>query len=457
MTQQDFVNKYNIGESFEQMYDLMYKKNRSENFLFKDEAITSEKKNYLDGLKYMLSVYMANQINPVNVENAATLENFDIAQFIRDYEAAKLDEFNNSKVQRERKAYENVGARALDEVLAYAKTFNKPLSDIWADSIKKGAKLDSFRTATSQNTQKSDVNTIIARRALEKVINERTWGWRLNPFNWSRLREENRLMRDLTAKANTINIDLLDTTHQEMLNKYSAPILSNTKIEQFEETCKNAKHAKSANKENVNKKSAKTKVKGLASIKKPKTRHDVGKLFNDVHTTDIVRKEISNILSKGNKAVPGVSTAVYNIHTGLKANINEMWVSTEKMHENAIRMFRDVYGTISKDMRQMSVTDKLVAAQKITNVMINVYSPAALDQNMEKYSENYAITNMESADIKNLTDHEGDVDKLMDDVMVELGLKERIIFNASELGESIHEKSLKIEDNNTVVQKNLIG
>ena len=244
MTANDFLKKYGINTTFEELYAIQRKTNRNDNFTFKDGAISFDKKNYIDGLKYMLSAYMSKHTSPKNMDLqlANIFEDFGFLQFIRDYESAMQDEFRKSGSTRSRKPYEGVRNIAVNTVKEQMIFFNDTLKNIWVKSIKNGAHLDAFREASigaleaeaeniptakmnfinqSENIsvedhhrmvkESGDVNitneqtsaikmTFAVYMTMKEVIDRRTWGWRLNPFNWSRLREENKLMRDVKAK-----------------------------------------------------------------------------------------------------------------------------------------------------------------------------------------------------------------------------------------------------------------
>ena len=78
MTPKDFVKKYGIGVSFEQMYALQDKMNRVNNFTLKDDVIKySDKKRYIDGLTYMLSAYILKETMPKNVFGDGAIANFE--------------------------------------------------------------------------------------------------------------------------------------------------------------------------------------------------------------------------------------------------------------------------------------------------------------------------------------------------------------------------------------------
>jgi hypothetical protein len=157
MTPQEFVEKYEIGVSFEEMYRIREnaksKLKFAQSFLgdLKKEKYTKEQENYLGGLKFMLSKYMENKIAPNAVYSSATLEELDLAQFVRDYEDAKRSEFESSGSERKRRTHEHVGPQALDIVLEQLKSFNKNLIDLWAERIKLGVSLDPLREMVKED------------------------------------------------------------------------------------------------------------------------------------------------------------------------------------------------------------------------------------------------------------------------------------------------------------------
>ena len=242
MTTQEFVEKYEIGVSFEDMYSIREnaksKLKFAKSFLLGDikkEKYTKEQENYLGGLKFMLSKYMENKIAPDAVYSSANLEELDLAQFIRDYEDAKRSEFESSGSERKRRTHEHVGPQALDIVLEQAKSFNKSLIDLWAERIKLGVSLDPIREAVkAEGNMEEDSAVVIGYKALEKVINQRTWGWRINPLNWKRWYQENKLMTTLTKQLG----ELTNTFIADVTNDYSTPVISQEKIQAFEQFSK---------------------------------------------------------------------------------------------------------------------------------------------------------------------------------------------------------------------------
>lgn len=290
MTLDEFLKKYDIGTSFEEMYTVQAKLDRVNNFTFKKEAYTSDRRTYLEGLRYMFLKYVENKIDPKKFDHGCT-EDISIVQFMRDYEEAKQDEFVKSGSKRERQPYEGMETQALNMMYRLSLKFNRSLDAIWADLIRNGADLEKFRSVTIEaeksdlikrgydlssvakspakqvisnddpeigvdeeeflsglseeerarypkkdkpldnsgpmliddeanfpnipnelqedpkNPQmiklmdkKSNTLTIVAYRAMEAVVDKRTVLWRLNPFNWRRWYQENKLMSELEEK-----------------------------------------------------------------------------------------------------------------------------------------------------------------------------------------------------------------------------------------------------------------
>ena len=246
MTTQEFVEKYNIGTTFEKMYEAQYKANKMKNFTFKDEYFVSDKNTYLEGLRYMLSAYIANKINPKNIDIGVDQE-FNFIEFFRDYEDAKRDEFEKSGSIREREPFEGVRDEALNTMKRRLRAFNKSTINVWAEAIKNGAKLDSFRDATIvdgakyvnpdkkvkklkikatykditdagikrydynglavetvRESQRTDMLTYAVYEAMKQVRESRSFWWKIWYPNWERNSEEKALMKELEARVKSI-------------------------------------------------------------------------------------------------------------------------------------------------------------------------------------------------------------------------------------------------------------
>ena len=99
----------------------------------------------------------------------------------------------------------------------------------------------------------------------------------------------------------------------------------------------------------------------------------------------------------------------------------------------------------------MNVGDKLVAAQRMTDLTLNTFSPVATDPKLARYGDNFAIKSMDDDDIQKITKYSGDVESLMNEVKTELGIsKETVHFKDDIFNESSVGKIEKIEEHDPI-------
>ena len=89
----------------------------------------------------------------------------------------------------------------------------------------------------------------------------------------------------------------------------------------------------------------------------------------------------------------------------------------------ATAMFKRVHEQL-KSNTEMSSADRIVAAQKITNVMMKSFSPVAFNDKYAQYSDNYFVKNNEIGAIKEIT-RDYDIGNDLEDVKVELGIEKQ--------------------------------
>ena len=154
---------------------------------------------------------------------------------------------------------------------------------------------------------------------------------------------------------------------------------------------------------------------------------------------------MSDILAKNSTA-----TLLQDIYREMFMNIRPFWNEKEKMNENVKKMFQTTY----KALPEMDIADRLIAAQKMTNIALNCFTPVGSEKAYEKYRNNYYIQNTNNADIQYFTKYKGNIDNLVNNVKVELGLvKERINIPAEEINGNDSKKSAPIEQHDSPVQK----
>lgn len=556
MTTQEFVEKYNIGTTFEKMYEAQYKANKLKNFTFKDEYFVSDKNTYLEGLRYMLSAYIANKINPKNIDIGVDQE-FNFIEFFRDYEDAKRDEFEKSGSPREREPFEGVRDEALNTMKRRLRAFQKPTINVWAEAIKNGAHLDSFREATivageaylnvdrkpitkaalatktkdimeagiaiedfhgvtaekvKELNKRSDMLTYAVYAALKQVRESRSFWWKIWYPNWERNSEEKALMKELKARLNIIgavqkdllynqcemnavdeekiasfdkyikhpdfvdelnfnsedlnehieNSDLVNGLNfnvEKIENKNSFE-LDNDDLDLINDLSNNNKLNLNGKKQRQPKKESKVnKPKKVEekkeTIKKATKRTDVKNLYV-TNKKDITAKFV-NMLAKSGLDNGNNNKIASLLYQNLLPYINDTWSNPNDMQANAKNMFKFVYNHLNNNIHKMNVGDKLVAAQRMTDLTLNTFSPVAADPKLARYGDNFAIKSMDDEDIQKITQYSGDVESLMNEVKTELGIfKENVHFKDDIFNESSVGKIEKIEEHESIEKSKLI-
>ena len=556
MTTQEFVEKYNIGTTFEKMYEAQYKANKMKNFTFKDEYFVSDKNTYLEGLRYMLSAYIANKINPKNIDIGVDQE-FNFIEFFRDYEDAKRDEFEKSGSPREREPFEGVRDEALNTMKRRLRAFNKSTINVWAEAIKNGAHLDSFREATivageaylnvdrkpigkaalatktkdimeagiaiedfngvtaekvKEPNKRSDMLTYAVYAAMKQVRESRSFWWKIWYPNWERNSEEKALMKELEERVKSIgkvkkdllynqcemnavddekiasfdkyikhpdfvdelnfnsedlnehieNSDLVNGLNfnvEKIENKNSFE-LDNDDLDLINDLSNNNKLNLNGKKQRQPKKESKVnKPKKVEekkeTIKKATKRTDVKNLYV-TNKKDITAKFV-NMLAKSGLDNGNNNKIASLLYQNLLPYINDTWSNPNDMQANAKNMFKFVYNHLNNNIHKMNVGDKLVAAQKMTDLTLNTFSPVATDPKLARYGDNFAIKSMDDEDIQKITQYSGDVESLMNEVKTELGIfKENVHFNDDIFNESSVGKIEKIEEHESIEKSKLI-
>ena len=553
MTTQEFLKKYNIGTTFEKMYEAQYKANKMKNFTFKDEYFVSDKNTYLEGLRYMLSAYIANKINPKNIDIGVDQE-FNFIEFFRDYEDAKRDEFEKSGSTRERKPFEGARDEALNTMIRSLRAFKKSTINVWAEAIKNGAHLDSFREATivageaylnvdrkpitkaalatktkdimeagiaiedfngvtaekvKELNKRSDMLTYAVYAALKQVRESRSFWWKIWYPNWSRNSEEKALMKELEARLNIIgavqkdllynqceinvvdeekiyyfyeyvkdpdladelnfnskdlnehieNSDLVDGLNfnvEEIKNENSFE-LDNDDLDFINDLSNNNKSDLGKQKKHQSKNKANDKPKKAEKNEEPLKKATKKTDVKNLHATNkknITTKFVNMLVKSGLDNVNNNRIAA-SLYQNLLPYINDTWTNTNNMQVDAKNMFKFVYNHLNNNISKMNVGDKLVAAQRMTDLTLNTFSPVAADSKLARYGDNFAIKNMDEEDIQKLTGYSGDVESLMNEVKTELGIfKENVHFKDDIFNESSVGKIGKIEEHEPI-EKNI--
>ena len=142
-----------------------------------------------------------------------------------------------------------------------------------------------------------------------------------------------------------------------------------------------------------------------------------------------------------------------SLYTDLVLKMDNTWMHPEKMGDYANTIFTFVYNKINTDISEMTIGDKLVATQEIIDIAFNSFTPVATDPKLARYGDNYCIRSMDAEEIQGLTGYKGDVEELMNNVKVGLGIikekkeeKEHVEFLNGEFKEEVGDKAQKIEE-----------
>ena len=193
----------------------------------------------------------------------------------------------------------------------------------------------------------------------------------------------------------------------------------------------------------------------MASFKKPTNRAEIKRAFSNKTVTRVITKQFVALMEKATNTNASKESKANSVHTLLGVVVGEAWADPKNMHTHAIKFFKTAYSAIKYDTPDMSVAEKLVAAQKMANIMLSTYSPAATNPSLAQYNDNYGIQKMNVENIKELTGFKGDINELMDSVKTELGIgKEKVDFG-NEFGEVANDKSAKVEEHKAPVVENV--
>ena len=192
-----------------------------------------------------------------------------------------------------------------------------------------------------------------------------------------------------------------------------------------------------------------------SSLKKPTNSSEVKRLFSNEKVSKSVKAQFANLIASSTKVGGNKKTEANNAFVMLGMIIGEMWKNQQDMATFSKNMFRRAYVLMNNDLPDAGVTDKIIVAQKMADIMLNTYSPAAFDDKLKEYGNNYAVQKMDRDFLKDITGETENVDKIIEDAKVELGLKAKVKFPPDEFGDDPADKSVKVEQHNAPVIENV--
>ena len=229
----EFQDKYGFLERFEDLEE----KGRATAAPFKHidsflttSGISYESRQYLHGLTYMLNKYVDNRLTPeYDAKKVFNLGNLNVMDFVNEYENIIQLRHEIKNPSTPRKPYEGIEVEVLKAAENFAKDYSKPLVDVWADKIRDDKySLSDLRNITDTisltRTRKHFVTAAAIHGAMEKIADERSIGWKLNPLNWPRMFREYRYRNEVYSmleKDKTLFLEI----REELSEAQLAPLL----------------------------------------------------------------------------------------------------------------------------------------------------------------------------------------------------------------------------------------
>lgn len=460
-----------------------------DDFAFDSTREQTEQNAYVDTLSAALSVYLNQKMQKIELGNERSydLSDLSLGEFIDGFDKV-IKGIRTDDAEKENQTYEHTpyAGQTLEQVARVARSrvngINKPLSNVWAKQIRKGklapeqlrtvtdASISALNGVNSENYTKDNEkdlsNVLLAKEAMEKAIKSRSVFSYLNPANWgpyyretqyknalnNQIREFSQRNLPIAAVTASINHNILDNAFHA-LDSYVAThnVPAPKKAGGVREPLQNVNLEKAPKKDAVKKLDPKTEKKKLdnekkaeeAKLKAIRSRKSEGKiksadeanqLMRGSDVAEDVKGEIETYLEKSNAFMKRIVFSALN--TNLQTAVSNGWRdfsnasnSEQKfaaMQNFAFKVFEEAFYCMAYDIDDLSMPEKLAAAQKIANLTLESYTPADKDSKYAEFSDNYFMKNAPTERFKTLAgkvDFQGNLDDLIRDTKVELGLE----------------------------------
>ena len=459
----DFKNKYGLEQSFDELQASVSgraaKIRVSEELLAEGSSKSPQAQQYLTGLLHIFEKVVEKKIAPTQNGSEYTISLPDIIRFIRDYEGIMAAKHAETQPNKFRNPHEGLAVEVLNRLADNMRAYNQPLPELWAKRIRNhNFKVEDLSAITdnihnkaqsslriennyngivtiflAESAKPSVETAIIIHDALEKAIARRTIFTYLWAGNWGRISRENAYMEKLQAQLqdyNRWNENILSDTR----SKYAEPTISvhqeiiehrNQIVEEHKKKVKAKKSAAEKDKTlkaKTQPKNSKQKVESFeASFDK------FNKLLLDDSTTTAIQNDIHKLLHASKMPSNFLKYQAPAIYNSAIEQIRGIWSSIRgesdevKEHQvkiGVISLIDNIYNALSS--HNMDTTDRLVATQKIADLMLNKYSPIAFNSDYKEYGDKYFINNATPEQIKDLTNYEGELDNFIEDLKSEI-------------------------------------
>ena len=423
--------------------------------LFNRSAINVDYSNpknekYLDLLNSALEAYYSSRMDIDGSKTYSEKADMSIGDFIEEFDSVMRARYEESVKSKKAPPYLPFGGMSFSDVAVSAwdtasKYDNKTLVGIWADKIIKdelsvsdiekvlnpaierlmnqGTKVeDTSRWPWDPKLAPDYANLHLATEALTAVVSRRTLWDRINPLNWWKNHCVNKLVLRLQlAQAPCHNNFAARDAIHEIEKNNASPLMEGVK-ENLRASVK--KHMALENE--AREKAMEEAEKNVLPIsEKPYSRlkdtlssemEMAFKTMDDLRTANGAKDAVRDALKNVNMGAPILNNKTFSavwlnsVQDGMTRTIAEMWENFDKASEPAEKAQAMVNGTkklFTVAMRNLSQTmptsekEQHIAAQKISDIYLKLYSPAAFYKEYAEYADMYFLKNAELGDLVN--------------------------------------------------------
>ena len=482
-----FQSDYGINFDLDKLVNDSRRFNYVEDILM-ETNVGNDAGTYKSVLRELLRSYMETKTSIEAGKTEFDASNLDLVKFVKDYEemmAARNEE--SEKKNPNRNEYEGLRDTILLTAMDTLKPYDKPLTEIWADSVLKGKmsfeEFSAFADGESQyvneNYSKSahDAlqsradNVFLAAKAMEKIWEGRSIFWIIrHPVMAVRDYNYKKTLNDVVHNLFTQKDYTYPKTNVYSYTSMVGPVFDKMKMDAEEKRiAKEQRAEKKAERQknmSVQKEEDPKITIDMLLQKKAKTWKDSDELRRNESVKEAFKDGIANILGKCTDENEKITLAD-NAYTTMALIADAFWGEFNKatddkeketvVQERANSEFERAYKII-ETAPGMSTAEKLVAAQKITNLILVTVTPVASDDKYAPYADSYFLKNVTAETIQELTGVNENVQEVLNEARFELRIDDKLQLN---LGDVVNEKqdvnkSEEVKEQYVPVKKNVI-
>ena len=405
---------------------------------------------YLDLLNSALEAYYSSRMDIDGSKTYSEKADMSIGDFIEEFDGVMRARYEESVKSKKAPPYLPFGGMSFSDVAVSAwdtakKYDDKTLVSIWADKvIKDELTVDDMKKTIEPAIERlmkqegkagelkqwpwdpalaSDyANLHLATEALMGVVSRRTLWDRINPLNWwKNSRIDKYVARLQGVHSRCHNNFPWEGAIEDIEGALCKPMMKGVKENLRASIKKHNKLEKEAKQKAVEE--AEKNV--LPVSEKPYSRlkdtlstemETAFKTMDDLRTANGAKDAVRDALKNVNMGAPILNNKTFSavwlksVQDGMTRTIAEMWENFDKASEPAEKAQAMVNGTkklFTVAMRNLSQTmptsekEQHIAAQKISDIYLKLYSPAAFHKEYAEYADMYFLKNAELSDLLN--------------------------------------------------------